>query len=384
MKTAVLCFCESDEESGVALAEFLSKTCPVTIEMSEGRLRPGFDLLDAAALAISADVAIILLSPDSVPRSWPRERWEPVLTEEAGALGTRVAFVMLRDCKFPALFRRRDFFDFSGDPVSARRRLKHWLLGGNPVRAGVPDITATAPEPPEFASLALTLADGPGVKSGLTAAQAFHFANAFAPDFEGLIYVDCFARTRAGILGDVADALGLRLTQRAEKNREALEQVCRDRRLLFIFENLEAANRGWASFGGLSSIIFTGAGTESRHPLGFEETLKLFAAWPSNEDACLRALGDAHFALHSSVALHRRLQLGENTSAFLRHRNRLAEAYEVLDSMAGWLRDRGDTLGLHRVAWDQSWILDHWGETPSAPPSPESLFSVPEQLSLDW
>lgn len=384
MKTAVLCFCESDEASGVALAEFLSKTCPLTIDMSQGRLRAGFDLLDAAALAISADVAMVLLSPDSVPPAWPRERWEPVLTEEAGALGTRVAFVMLRDCKFPSLFRRRDFFDFSGDPVAASRRLKRWLLGGNPLRSGVPESAIAAPEPPEFASLALTLADGPGMKSGLSTEQAFHFANAFAADFEGLIYVDCFARTRAGIVGDVADALGLRLTQRTERNRVALERICRDRRLLFIFENLEEAAREWASFGGLSSVIFTGAGAASHLPMGFEEALKLFAAWPSNEDTCLRALGDAHVAIHAAFPLNQRLQLGGNVSGFLRHRSRFAEAYEVLDSMAGWLRDCGDTLALHRVAWDQSWILEHWGETSSAPPRPESPSFAPEQLSLAW
>ena len=89
MRTAILCSCGRDDSKGRWLAEFLERNCAVRVSLEEGRIRPGFDLIEAAATAISADVAIVLLSPDSVPPVWARERWEPVFLEEAGSFGTR-------------------------------------------------------------------------------------------------------------------------------------------------------------------------------------------------------------------------------------------------------------------------------------------------------
>jgi len=383
MRTAILCSCGRDDSKGRWLAEFLERNCAVRVSLEEGRIRPGFDLIEAAATAISADVAIVLLSPDSVPPVWARERWEPVFLEEAGSFGTRVAFVLLQDCKFPALFRRRHFFDAAADAEGARRRLKRWLLGGNPLRVGVPESAEAADGAAELAALETRLADQPGIASGLSVETALGFASAFAEDFEGVLRFDCADRTRAGLLGDVSDALGLRLTQRMEKNREALGRFCEERRLLLIFDRLEGADREFVSPGGLASVIFTHEGGTARGALSFDETLELFTGWVRNEEACLQALGAAQRGLRSEASLAARMQLGWATTVFLRHRERLAEAYEILDWMRGWLEEQGDVMELHRVHWEQSWILEHWGEAVLASaPRPEPSDAM--QMVLDW
>lgn len=379
LRSIVFCYCGDDAAQAKSLARFLETNCAVSVDLAEGRVRPGCDLVDAAADAISADVAVVLLSPESMPAIWLRERWEPVFLQEAGAIGTRVAFVLLRDCKFPALFRRKDFFDLSMDAMGGQRRLKRWLLGGNPLRVGVPEEACGTCD----AGLEEALADRPGVANGLSVESAQRFANGFAQDFEGILRFNCLDRSRAGLLGDISDALGLRLTQREEKNREELRRFCGERRLLLIFDRLAPRDREFVSLGGLASVIFAGCGDEPDDAPAFAATLDLFAGWVRDEDSCLRALGAAQRCLRSEPSLSLRMQLGWAVTVFLRHRERLAEAYEILDWMAGWLREQRDTLELHRVVWEQSWILEHWGESlPGGTRKPQVCEA--EQLSLPW
>src|SRR5207248_1168067 len=82
-----------------------------------------------------------------------------------------------------------------------------------------------------------------GARSDLSASEALAFANVATGDFEGIFWIDCAHRSRAGILGDISQSLGLRLSGTLDRNRVALEDFCDERRCLFIFENLAPEHR---------------------------------------------------------------------------------------------------------------------------------------------
>ncbi len=182
-----------------------------------------------------------------MPNPWKRERWEPVFLREPGVLGTRLAYLLLRDCRFPELFRRGNFFDLSGDSLAGMRALKRWVWG------------ASAPVPGgSFEVLRRRIADRPAAESGLSVEEAHAFAEQCRADFEAVFQIDCARRTRAGILGDIGHALGLRLVDSAERNRAALKEFCATRRCLFVFDHLAVPDRDVVDLGGKTSVIVYG------------------------------------------------------------------------------------------------------------------------------
>ena len=70
---------------------------------------------------------MVLPLPTSWPDRLPRERWEPVLFEGTRTAGEESVTVQLGDAPFPALLRRRNFFDATGNRLAAMRLLKRWL-----------------------------------------------------------------------------------------------------------------------------------------------------------------------------------------------------------------------------------------------------------------
>ena len=67
--------------------------------------------------------------------------------------------------------------------------------------------------------------------------------------------------------------------------------------------------------------------------------------------------------------------------ALLKHQDRLAEAYEILELLARTAREKDDIAGLRRFSWEQSWILERWGQ-PAFPDIALPMLSEPKQLSL--
>jgi hypothetical protein len=128
MDSVVLCFAAGDEAFARCLADFLEVNLPLVASCRDAVVGPDLDLLEAAERALSAEVALILLSPLSVPRVWNRKTWEPVFLEKPKEFQTQLGFVLLSECKFPEVFRRTHFFDASGDALSAARQIKRWLL----------------------------------------------------------------------------------------------------------------------------------------------------------------------------------------------------------------------------------------------------------------
>ena len=208
--------------------------------------------------------------------------------------------------------------------------------------------------------------------------EALAFAHSCKEDFEGVFWIDCTHRSRAGVLGDVAQSLGLRLSGTEDQNRVALEDFCDGRRCLFVFENIAPEHRDLVDLGVKASVILT-ASTDLRPKLSFEETYDLFSSWTRNSGECLRAIGAAHWYLQQLPP--QMFQLGSSMVAILKHYDRLAEAHEVLELLLNSARERADFQTIHRLKWEQSWILEHWNQPVELNVASQTL-SQPNQLTL--
>jgi TIR domain-containing protein len=343
-QSAIICHAPEDAALAGEVAAYLESNCALTVSQEQS-----LDLIDAVEIGLSADIVLVALSPASVPNPWKREKWEPVFLRQPAALGTRLACLLLRECRFPELFRRGTFLDLSGDALAGMRALKRWVYGRSPSVAGG-----------SFETLRRRIADRPAVETGLSPAEALAFCRECGDDFEGVFQIDCARRSRAGILGDVARVLGLRLPHSAERNREILVGFCAGRRCLFVFDRLAEEDLEFVDLGGKTSIIITQSETPERRPL--EELVRLFASWPRNPDDCLDMLGDAHSWLRDGES-QASTQLGSAALAILKNFDRLAEACEILDLLVNRARAAGDLLTAHRLLWEQSTIRGQWGET---------------------
>jgi hypothetical protein len=353
MASLVLCYAAEDEKTARALGSFLEAnlTCEVCYE--EGVVRPGFDLVDAAERGLSAEAALVLLSPDSVPKPWRREKWQPVFFSGPALFQTHLGFVLVRECHFPDLLRRQRFFNMSRDFTGAVRQIARWLLR--------PDQPAARelPLPPELGDLRITLADRPGTAHDVPAGQAGEFARLSAADFEAVYRIQCRNRSWAGILGDAGHAMGIRLAGNVEENLGTLIAKCRNHRYLFIFENLRPADREGAAFGGRSSAIFvTPDAAESRVPL--DEIGAAFFTAPRDEARCAEMLGDASAYMSELFAsdYEAGLRIGWALVSILKSAGRFAETVEVLDVMENAARLRSDSTALFKIHWEQSWLRD--------------------------
>jgi len=82
------CYSTTDRELVHELAAFLERGAGVEVLSEEGEMPPGGDLIAKVEEGLSADVVLVLLSPEAVPPRWPLERWKSVFWEQAAEVGT--------------------------------------------------------------------------------------------------------------------------------------------------------------------------------------------------------------------------------------------------------------------------------------------------------
>src|SRR5579864_2732959 len=95
------CYSTSDRELAQELAAFLERGSGVEVLLEEGEIDSGADLIARVEEGLSADVVLVMLSPDAAPGRWILERWKSVFWEQAADLGTALAVLLCRDSKFP-------------------------------------------------------------------------------------------------------------------------------------------------------------------------------------------------------------------------------------------------------------------------------------------
>ena len=252
METAFLVHAHADRDCATQLAEFLELGCDLTCFVEDGLISESRDLIAKAEEGLCADVLLLLLSPPACPAHWLRERWQRVLFDQAAESGVDVITVLLKECVFPPLWRRRNFVDATTNWPAARRLLKRWFW----LRKRE---TATPPGP-EFSKdledLYLALADRPGAMPA-SGAAASRFSREAADQFEAVLWVPCLGRTLAQAAGELAPQLDLTLEGPVQENCGRLRDVLRQHRCLVVLDapNAEIAEKLTA--GGRTSTLVT-------------------------------------------------------------------------------------------------------------------------------
>jgi hypothetical protein len=298
MKSVSLCHAAADRPFARELAAYIERNLPLSVSCDDALVGPDLDILDATERALSAEVALVLLSPASMPKQPDRDRWMNVFLEQPKELMTPLGFVLVSDCRFPQLLRRERFFDASSDRLAALREVKRWLLRPNEYGGSV------APPSPDLDELRCALADRPGIAE-VDSATATRFARQCALDYEAVYRLDCRGLSAAGVQAEM----------------EAVGPQDPDRRVLFVLAGAEP-NPSTSR----ASIIFTP---------------ELDWAMPNPVSDALRAF-----------QRERTLEAGWRAVKLLNETRRLPEALEVLDSMLGI----ADVLSIVRIEREQYWI----------------------------
>ena len=77
----------------------------------------------------SSAAILLLLSPSSLPQSYPIGDWQPLLKHLEGNAAPDVGVVLLDSCPFPKLLERKRFFRWSDGPNDILRRIERWIIG---------------------------------------------------------------------------------------------------------------------------------------------------------------------------------------------------------------------------------------------------------------
>ena len=313
MKSIFLAHAAPDHAFACRLGEFLEFGCDITCYTDAGLMSPGQDLIDKAEEGLGADILALILSGASCPGRWARDRWEPVLFEETRRLRVDLVSILLGDCPFPGLLRRKIFFDATLNPPVAMRLLKRWIRQRER-EAGQPDAGISS----DLEELYARLSDRAGTMQvpGPVAAQ---FAHEAAAEFEAVLWVPCHGRSLAQAAGELGAQLGLRLEGTAKENCARIRNFLSARRCLLVLDAPAPEIAAALEMNGRASALLTS------DPVQVTETPATVA------HAC---------SLVSS--------------------GRYAEAYELFYALIdSWV----DT---ETCARELAWICEHWDRVPEA------------------
>jgi len=386
MQTLVICTSPTDVSIAREIRSYIEANCSwISIEENVTAAGPG-QTLEAVERALSSDIVLLLLSPDLIPSPWLRSQWEPVLVDEARRLGTRVAYALVRPCRYPEIFERQRFFRLNADARRAGvRKVREWLLDQNPLNGeraeNLPQESGKHDEV-MVSKLEQAVLDAPGSLCGVPREAALSFAQEHRRAFEGVFWIECLGRTLAGVLGDTANSLGLKLRSTVAQNALALREFCARRRCLFLFDALAAEHQECVAFGGLASVIVTCNRAPDADALTLDETVKLFVRWRGNPATCLQRLRVAqrYFSTGTGRAVK---DLGPALFGLLRHEERFAEAYEVAEALSQRAWDEGNKQDLEHWDSEKRWIRESW-DLPHSPVVCLVSNNEPVQMGFDF
>jgi hypothetical protein len=331
LKNTFLAHAPADHDFARRLSQFLEFGCNITCSPDEGLISASQDLLVKAEVGLASDILVLLLSEASWPVRWPRERWERILFEEARNSGVEVVSVLLGDCPFPPLLRRKNFIDGAAGPLTTMRLLKRWIWHRETETAQVLNPTFAA----DLEDLYSNLSDQAGTLK-TSGADASRFVRESGQEFEAVLWIPCHHRTLAQIVGEIGSQLGLTLDGTVEQNCRTIHDLLAHRRCLLVLDSPAAEYASELIAGGRTSTLVT------QEPVKVVQTPQ-------------------------TLAQARKLVASR----------RYAEAYELLYGLLE------SDVAISDCARELTWICEHWNQLDEA----ESLrahYHVPpsEQLSL--
>jgi hypothetical protein len=312
--TVFLAHAPPDHDYASRLAGFLEFGCNLTCYVDDGQIDENHDLIAKAEEGLCADVLLLLLSPSSSPPRWIRERWEPVLFDQAKQEKVEVVTMLLQECSFPALLRRRNLIDASTNRLTAWRLLKRWFGQLRQKSGGAPSREFSS----DLEDLYVTLADSAGTMH-VNGAAASRFAGEAEEEFEAVLWVPCHGRTLAQASGELSHQLGLTLDRTVEENCGRIRELLTARRCLVVLDAPEAEISEELTAGGRTSTAIT---NDIVKPLETPET--------------------EVYARHLVAA------------------RRFAEAYELLYRLLDTVDDPDS------CARELTWICEHWDRVDEA------------------
>jgi len=252
LATAFFAHARSDHGLASELAGFLEFGCNLTSYVDDGQINENQDLIAKAEEGLCADVLLLLLSPSSSPTRWVRERWEPVLFDRAKQGQVEVVTILLGECSFPPLLRRRNFIDATSNWLTARRLLKRWFTVRERKSGAAPSLEFSG----DLEDLYSTLSDRPGMLH-VTGAAASRFAMEAEEEFEAVLWVPCHGRSLAQASGELGYQLGLTLDTPVKENCRRIRELLAMRRCLVVLDAPVAEIAPELTAGGRTSTAVT-------------------------------------------------------------------------------------------------------------------------------
>jgi hypothetical protein len=330
--------------------------------------------LDVVEQCTAKEFVVVILSAAAIPAAWPRPVWERVLIEGVRESGVQMAYVMLDDCPFPLMLRRRNFFDFRVDQRGGMRKLRQWLVQAPEMERLAPEVTGEGSPDERFN----WLLDKPGLVSGVSRAAAVWMVRNWWRDFEDVCWVQCAHLGAAGVLGETAQQMRLRLPGTFEANWLQLREHAVRQRTLFVFEHLSNDTTPWGNLGGRSSVVLVAGEAPERLP--FEQIKEMFSRKAMDEEACIRAWSSLLTEPEQVGSWPEILSIGRLALRLLKQRARLAEVHEGLAWLADVAKQQRDARALESIRWEEHWILNEWSL--SGPERDQLTRTLPVQLAL--
>ncbi len=254
MRTVFLCYARQDSPLAHDIAQFLVRGADVRFFIEDGVIDSPAELIEKIREGQTADVILALLSPHSAPVKWIRDYWQPVLFDEPEAAGIPVGIIRAAECNFPALLRRKNFFDLEAGTLATQREIRRWLISMDAVREYPDGIPQIAPEEFDLEPMMQQLADAPGAASA-TAGETVTFIKSSWKDYESVHWLHCAMRPFVSLVGELAAALKIQTSGELEQNLTQIREACVSRRPLLIFDGITQSLFGQLSPGGRSSSI---------------------------------------------------------------------------------------------------------------------------------
>lgn len=309
------CYAPCDRDIARELARFLTSGADVEVFLEDGVLREGESVITRAADGLSADLMLIFLSPESAPSRWLLSEWRAAFWDLPAEAGVPVAFVLLRECRFPELLSRRTFFDLRDDVKGGFRAIKRWILSLRPPAAEPFFEPARQPHfrgrENEFAALREMLADASGQAVVLVGPEgsgktslALEFASRFREEFAAILWLGVGDRSLTALVGDLAFQFGLKALGDTEENLQLCADFASRHRCLIVLDDFRGRNARLL-FGGLSSILLTSQGPVADLPVTTLriEPMDRSSTTLENVDEVVRQLGAVEQCLLEALCL---------------------------------------------------------------------------------